>query len=206
MKRVITAPLVTVALGLALAACGDAEEDVVVEDTDLAANVTDDEYDPMTADYELSEDAATRRAEFDEAAFNTEYRRFRDDIAAESDTEDSMTREMDASREAMGEDAREMDANTMPNRDGTTNMRSRREMTWSYLDRNDDGQLSVAEYAIWAIPLSPNNEAMNDQGEPELQSETINRAADSFFYYDQDGDSYLSQREFTSARRGDRIG
>ena len=32
-------------------------------------------------------------------------------------------------------------------------MRRRQNMTaiWAYLDRNDDDQLSVAEYAIWAI-------------------------------------------------------
>ena len=85
-------------------------------------------------------------------------------------------------------------------------MRKREHMTWTYLDRNEDNQLSVAEYAIWAIPLDPAAEAANDSDSPQLEPDQIDKAADSFFYYDVDGDTYLSRREFTSARRGDEIG
>ncbi len=95
-----------------------------------------------------------------------------------------------------------MQAASLP-RDENTNMRLRENMTWGYLDRNDDGKLSVAEYAIWAIPLDPNAPKRNDETTPYLSAEQANKAADSFFYYDIDGDTYLDRREFTAARRGE---
>ena len=188
-------------LTLALAACGDdvAEDPVVgseMADVETAATA---EYDPMTRDYALSDDAQTRRDAFDADAFRSEYDGYRDEVAAEQ----VANADEAATAADMSEDERsEMEAASQE-RDADTNMRRRQNMTWGYLDRNDDDQLSVAEYAIWAIPLDPQHEALNDQGEPELKAETINKAADSFFYYDTDGDTYLDRREFTSARRGE---
>src|SRR5690606_37415828 len=74
----------TAGLAFALAGCGDDRADEV----DVAAVEPDrtsmaEEYDPMTRDYQLSEAAQERRAEFDEAAFQDEYRGYRDDIVAE---------------------------------------------------------------------------------------------------------------------------
>ena len=188
-------------LALALAACGDdvAEDPVVgseMADVETAATA---EYDPMTRDYALSDDAQTRRDAFDADAFRSEYDGYRDEVAAEQ----VANADEAATAADMSEDERsEMEAASQE-RDADTNMRRRQNMTWGYLDRNDDDQLSVAEYAIWAIPLDPQHEALNDQGEPELKAETINKAADSFFYYDTDGDTYLDRREFMSARRGE---
>ena len=188
-------------LAMALAACGDndAEEVPVVAET--TAVVAD--FDPMTRDYALSEDAQTRRDEFDSDAFQSEYAGYRDEIVSEQVRmgDDSGG---DSGTGMSEEDRTEMEAASQA-RDTSTNMRARENMTWSYLDRNDDGQLSVAEYAIWAIPLDPTKPKANDQA-PYLTAEQANKAADSFFYYDQDGDTYLSQREFTSARRGDMVG
>lgn len=189
-------------LALALAACGDNDADTVEPnpEADMEANQTV-EYDPMTRDYTLSEEAQERRTAFDGDAFQTEYGTYRDEITAE---QVRMGNNRDGDTEMTDEDREEMRAASEP-RDAATNMRARANMTFGYLDRNDDDQLSVAEYAIWAIPLDPNNQAPNDQGQPELTSEQANKAADSFFYYDIDGDTYLSRREFTSARRGENL-
>lgn len=78
-------------------------------------------------------------------------------------------------------------------------------MDWAYLDRNSDGKLSVAEYAIWAIPVDPNKPKPNDQIKPYLNSDQANKAADSFFFFDKDGSTYLSPEEFARARRGEGV-
>ncbi|UVI38731.1 hypothetical protein [Qipengyuania spongiae] len=188
---------------LALAACGDSEPEPDANSmaADMEANQTA-EYDPMERDYPLSEEIQARRDAFDSDAFQAEYSGFRDEIAAE---QIRMGANMDPDAEMTEDDRAEMEAASQP-RDASTNMRTRSNMTWSYLDRNDDDQLSVAEYAIWAVPLDPNATMPNDQGEPQLSADQANRAADSFFYYDIDGDTYLSRREFTSARRGENYG
>ena len=157
MNRLIATPLATVAFSLALVACGETvEEETVVADTEVAA----DEFDPLNRDYVLSAEAQERRDAFDAAAFDTEYRGYRDEIRSEPDDEGiieadggTVTVESTGSNTSTtvnGEDARPIGARTPG-----TNMRSRRDMSWSYLDRNSDGQLTVAEYAIWAIPLTP---------------------------------------------------
>ncbi len=195
MKHTRTTAILVSGLALAIAACSDNSEDAetvepVVEQTA--------EYDPMTRDYTLSEDATTRRAEFDGDTFQSEYSGYRDEIVGEQ-----VQLGADADDSGMTDDDRaEMAAAAEP-RDASTNMRARKNMTWGYLDRNDDDQLSVAEYAIWAIPLDPQAEAANDSGTPQLTAEQANKAADSFFYYDLDGDTYLDRREFTAARRGE---
>ncbi len=187
-------------LALALAACGDNDveetDDTLVSEEDVA--ITSDEFDPMTRDYVLGEEAQTRRDAFDADTFRTEYDGYRDEVMSE---QVQMGGDADA-EDMTDEDRSEMEAASQP-RDANTNMRARTNMTWGYLDRNDDGQLSVAEYAIWAIPLDPDSAAANDAGPVELTDDQINSAADSFFYYDLDGDTYLDQREFTSARRGE---
>lgn len=191
----LSLPLATAgaAIALALTGCGDDAAD----DADMAAVEPDAvviEYDPMTRDYLLDEDAQTRRAEFDEDAFQEEYSGYRDDIVGEQVTLTGSPDRTDAETQAAAQP-----------RDANTNMRDRANMTWSYLDRNSDGQLSVAEYAIWAIPLDPAAPKRNDETQPYLTSDQANKAADSFFYYDQDGDTYLSQQEFSAARRGDNL-
>lgn len=202
-------------LALVLVACDSQDvENTPVDDVDeIVAEV--EEYDPMARDYELSEEAQARRDEFDEAAFQQEYAGYRDEIRAEepgSETADEATAGSaagnatgDATSSSGSGAAGDAPAAT-PTRANGTNMPDRSNMTWSYLDRNDDGQLSVAEYAIWAIPLDPTEPEANDARPPYVIAEEANKAADSFFYYDQDGDTYLSQREFTSARRGDDLG
>ena len=77
-------------------------------------------------------------------------------------------------------------------------------MDFAYLDRNSDGKLSVAEYAIWAVPSNPNPPVSNDQTKPYITTAQINEAGQTFFYFDEDGDSYLSDGEFSAARDSSR--
>lgn len=190
-------------LTLALAACGDNTAEMDEGDTAATATAAAaaTEYDPMTREYTLSEAAQARRAEFDAEALETAYAGYRDEIRSE---QVRMGEAADPNAEMTDDDRAEMAA-ASEQRDATTNMRTRANMTWGYLDRDDDDMLSVAEYAIWAIPLDPNAPARNDQTAPYLTADQANKAADSFFYYDIDGDTYLSRREFTAARRGETI-
>ena len=189
-------------LALALAACGDdvAEDPVVgseMADVETAATA---EYDPMTRDYALSDDAQTRRDAFDADAFRSEYDGYRDEVAAEQ----VANADEAATAADMSEDERsEMEAASQE-RDADTNMRRRQNMTWGYLDRNDDDQLSVAEYAIWAVPANPNTPVENDQTKPYISTDQINEAGKTFFYFDEDGNTYLSDGEFTAARNSAR--
>ncbi|MEC9068060.1 MAG: hypothetical protein VX569_12360 [Pseudomonadota bacterium] len=191
MKKLNASLATASALAFALAACGEpevAETDNAMVEEDLSETA---EYDPSTRDYTLTEEAQARRDAFDETAFQEEYGTYRDDIMSEP-------------AEPTGSDAgdpAEAQAASAP-RDPQTNMRARENMTFAYLDRNDDGQLSVAEYAIWAIPLDPTAPRPDDQNAPRVTAEQANKAADSFFYYDRDGDTYLSQSEFQAARSG----
>lgn len=201
MQRTISQIAMATGLALALAACGDEPADETL-DSEEGVPITATEYDPMTRDYALTEDAQTRRADFDAEGFTTEYAGYRDEIVGE---QVRMGDSADADSELTEDDRAEMEAAAQP-RDAGTNMRARQNMTWSYLDRNDDFKLSVAEYAIWAIPLDPDAAVANDAGPVQLTDDQINKAADSFFYYDVDGDTYLDQREFTAARRGEDFG
>ena len=197
-----TATVAAGALALALAACGNPAPDADRPlDTEATPAATTAEYDPMTRDYTLSEEAQTRRAAADMGAMQQEYGTFRNEIR---DERVRMGNNRDAAADMSEDDREEMTAAAQA-RDSATNMRTRANMTWGYLDRNDDDKLSVAEYAIWAIPLDPNATAPNDAGQPQLTADQANKAADSFFYYDADGDTYLSRREFTAARRGENI-
>lgn len=187
-------------LALGLAACNDSTP--APEPSEVPVNVPRGaEYDPMTGNYTLTPEAQVRRDAMDPAAVETEYAGYRSDVMKERVRTGART---DASTEMTDDDRAELQAASQQ-RDSKTNMRTRENMTWSYLDRNKDGKLSVAEYAIWAIPLDPNAPARNDEKAPYLTADQANKAGDSFFYYDQDGDTYLSQREFTAARRGETV-
>jgi hypothetical protein len=231
MKRLIA--FATTASLFALAACDSEDvENTVVDDVDELVD-TDAEFDPTARDYKLDDEAQARRDAFDENSFNDEYAGYRDDVAKEKDTEDSWASEREAEQRAASSSAStdrsaetrtagnstntgktgsggdsasasgSSSADTLPARDPKTNMRMRGSMTFSYLDRNDDGKLSVAEYAVWAIPVDPNEPKPNDAIKPYVTPDQANKAADSFFYYDRDGDTYLDRTEFMRARLGE---
>jgi len=171
-------------MALALAGCGENEaaEPVAAPADQVAA--APQEFDPASREFTLSADAQKRREGFDSAAFTTEYDGYRA-AAAAPQTGDAAAQTAKVNAQGLPE---------------------RGEMNWEYLDRNADGKLSVAEYAIWAVPLNPDAPKANDETKPYVTAEQANKAADSFFYYDLNGDTYLSQREFTSARRGEDFG
>ena len=76
-------------------------------------------------------------------------------------------------------------------------------MSFSDLDRNDDGKLSVAEWAIYAVGVDPTvKKGEDDQKPPYATADQLNRAADGFFAYDTDGDTYLQEGEFEQAKAG----
>lgn len=211
MKTLKTTTLLASSLALALAACGEEP----VDDVDTAAMETAEpvetaEFDPLSRDYELTAEARERRDAFDMDAFQTEYGGFRDemgngagsasggnmandDAMTGSDGDEAMANSGDDGKMSASQDT------TMAGPGG--GVMARGAMSWDYLDRNSDGMLSVAEYAIWAIPLDPTNPKPNDTA-PYVSTEQANTAADSFFYYDMDGDTYLSPDEFARARQG----
>lgn len=215
------------ALALALVACGESpveEADTAGAETAQTAAVAD--FDPLSRDYTLSPEAKARRDAFDQDAFETEYAGYRDAMMKESagnaGLEESGNTAANADKAASSNDTASSKSATTSGNVATSSggtmsgdaqggsrgmgnsasVMQRGAMDWSYLDRNDDGKLSAAEYAIWAVPLNPTQPLPNDEKAPYLTADQINSAADSFFYYDVNGDTYLSESEFKTARTG----
>ncbi len=173
MKTIKANVILATGMALALAACGEKEAaEPATEQTEEVA-VAPQEFDPASRDYTLSAAAQERRDGFDQAAFMSEFDGYRADAAPKADAAGA---------------------------DGAATAADRGAMNWSSLDRDADANLTVAEYAIWAIALDP------AAADAKVTAEQAAKAADSFFYYDLDGDGFLSQREFTSARRGEDFG
>lgn len=73
---------------------------------------------------------------------------------------------------------------------------ARGDMNFAWLDRDGDGKLSVAEFALWEIPVQSSVAA----GRPRsLSDEQLTKTASVFFSNDVDGDTLLSEREFAAA-------
>ena len=79
------------------------------------------------------------------------------------------------------------------------------QMQFEELDRDDSGSLSVAEFAIYAVGLDPTVPKANDETMPYASQGQLNNAADSFFYYDSNGDTYLQREEFEAAKSAARL-
>lgn len=69
---------------------------------------------------------------------------------------------------------------------------TRADMQYSMLDQDGDNQLSAAEYALYAAPA----------GTAELTDDQVGQVADSYYYFDTDGDGFISDAEFSSLRAG----
>ncbi len=189
---------VTGGLALALAACADESDEMAA--TEEPADIVAVEYDPLVGPYVLTVEQQERRDALDMVAFQEEYAGYHEALVVEATPSPNMAdsgSSSDANADEAGDDEAVNATNGVPERS---------EMDWSYIDRNDDDRLSVAEYAIWALPMDPTASAANDAKPPYLTADEANQVADSFFYYDRDGDTYLSQQEFASARRGERFG
>lgn len=212
LKHLIAMPLVAVTLSLA--ACNDPEEVPVEPVAEETAAVMDDAY-PVGAP--LNEQQQTNYDAMDRDAITTEYQTNRSammaegagsgmnnaDMSGDSMATSSATASNDMS--GSGDTAMSGSDNAMAS-SGTSSsgamsgLRPRGQMDFAYLDRNSDGKLSVAEYAIWAVRADPTEPKPNDNTRPFISPEQINEAGQTFFSFDQDGDTYLQQGEFDAAR------
>ncbi len=208
MKRILTMTTLVSAAAFGLAACDSEDvENTPVDDIDeIVDNDVDDEPYPLGGD--LNEDQQANYDAMDSQAVSDEYDRNMADMQSEMESNGAMSDgEMGGasmSDENSAGNSDDAGAESAMNGSGSS-MPARSEMTFSYLDRNDDGQLSVAEYAIWALPTDPNPPEPNDARGPHLTQDEINEAGQTFFYFDDDGDSYLSQDEFQDARNSGRV-
>lgn len=200
-------PMLAAASGLALvltlAACGDDN----VEEADETATMTETEtlavvdVDPLARTYTLTPEQQAARDAYDVEALQTEYRGYYDEIRASAGT--TGTTSTTATAGSTADSGSTTSGSQQAGATASAGRMDRSSMDFSYLDRNGDGQLSVAEFAIWAVPVDPNAPKPNDETKPYLTADQANSAADAFFYYDQNGDTYLSQQEFDSARSGE---
>lgn len=212
MKKMLMATMASAAV-LGLAACGSEDvENTPVDDIDEIV----DEDEPYPVGGELNDDQQANYDAMDRQAVSDEYDANMADMQSGMNSGGAMadgsmesgsgSMESDSSDEgeAMSGGASMDDGNAMASSSGSS-IPARSAMDFGYLDRNDDGQLSVAEYAIWALPTNPNPPEPNDALGPHLTQDEINEAGQTFFYFDDDGDSYLSQEEFQDARNSGRV-
>ena len=222
MKNLMFTTLASAA-ALTLAACGSEDvENTVVDDVDelVDADVNEVGYPvggELNPDQQTAYDTMDRQAISDE--FDMNYDAIRTERVANADLtadgamsgSDAMSGSgsMDSSGSMSGSNGSTSGGDAMSGSgsmtsassgSGMSGMPARSAMDFGWLDRNDDGKLSVAEYAIWAVPVDPNDPAPNDAKKPYMTSEEINEAGETFFYFDQDGSTYLSEQEFAMAR------
>ena len=215
MKKLAILAVSTAAL--ALTACSDDPNETPITQEaapDMDAEVLADDAMPVGGD--LNETQQASYDAMDRQAVSDEYDTNRDTMMAESSSasgtsagtasnSDSMSGSSGANSTSSSGTSNSDDA--MADNSGSSNVAAlpaRSQMDFAYLDRNSDGQLSVAEYAIWAVRANPNTPVANDQTKPYISTDQINEAGQTFFYFDEDGDSYLSNSEFTAARNSAR--
>ena len=198
MQR-FTLMTITSAACLAVAACGSpdvAETPETEIDTTLAAADIGDTAYPVAG--ELNEQQQAGLDNYDWQAASEEYETNRVQMSSAGSGTASMPSDGAMSSDgAMAGDSSMSDGSSSG---ATMTMPPRSQMDFTFLDRNGDGQLSVAEYAIWALPTNPTDPAPNDSTRPFMTQEEINKAGQTFFYFDEDGSTYLSQSEFEDAR------
>ena len=222
--------LAAAASALALSACGEGEPlDDVDEINDIAEEDGADDAYPvggdLTSEQQASYDAMDRQAVSDEYDANqdammadgtmsgsssgtmaSDTSSMSDDAAMGGGMADSSSGNMADSGDAMQGSSGNMQSGNMASNNGQSvePLRPRSQMDFAFLDRNSDGELSVAEYAIWAVRANPRTDAPNDARPPYMTTAQINEAGTTFFYFDEDGDSYLSESEFMNARNSAR--
>lgn len=214
MKKLLMTTMVSAA-ALGLAACDSEDvENTPVDDIDEIL----DEDEPYPVGGELNEDQQANYDAMDRQAVSDEYDANMEAMQSDMDSGGMSDGSMDGSstsgsgsmeNDGMSDDdsmsgGASMDDGDASSGSSQSSMPARSQMSFSYLDRNGDGQLSVAEYAIWALPTDPNPPEPNDALAPHLTQDQINQAGQTFFYFDDDGDSYLSQEEFQDARNSGR--
>lgn len=200
---------------LALAACSDDPNETPITQEaapDMDAEVLAEDAMPVGGD--LNETQQASYDAMDRQAVSDEYDTNRDSMMAESSSGSGNSETMASNADSMSGFSSEASTSTsgsstdaMADNSASSDVAAlpaRSQMDFAYLDRNSDGQLSVAEYAIWAVRANPNTPVANDQTKPYISTDQINEAGQTFFYFDEDGDSYLSNAEFTAARNSAR--
>ena len=211
----LTLTMLASAAAMSLAACDSGEvEDTAIDDVD-AVVVTEEIGYPvggeLNPDQQAAYDAMDRQAVSDELDIN--YDAIRTERVANADLSASGNMSgsgsMESSDSMSGSDSMSSSGGDAMSGSGSMdsassgsgmNMPPRSQMDFGWLDRNGDGQLSVAEYAIWSVPVDPTEPKPNDATKPYMTQDQINQAGQTFFYFDQDGTSYLSPEEFMMAR------
>lgn len=190
MKKLLAASVATIAL--TLSACDGGNEVPTAEletDTGTDFAVFDDDAYPVAEP--LNEQQQANYDAMDRDAIAGEYDENRKAMSTGA-TSDSMATDEAGSTESGSEGS--------ANAASDDTLRPRSQMDFAFLDRNGDDQLSVAEYAIWAVRADPTEPKANDQTRPFISPEQINEAGATFFYFDEDGNTYLSKSEFEQAR------
>lgn len=215
MKKLAFLAVSTAAL--ALAACSDDPNETPITQEaapDMDAEVLADDAMPVGGD--LNETQQASYDAMDRQAVSDEYDTNRDSMMAESSSASDNSNAMASNTDSMSGSSGGTSASTSDSSSSSTSsadnsgssdvaaLPARSQMDFAYLDRNSDGRLSVAEYAIWAVRANPNTPVANDQTKPYISTDQINEAGQTFFYFDEDGDSYLSQSEFQAARNSAR--
>ena len=215
MKKLAFLAVSTAAL--ALAACSDDPNETPITQEaapDMDAEVLADEAMPVGGD--LNETQQASYDAMDRQAVSDEYDTNRDSMMAESSSASDNSNAMASNTDSMSGSSGGTSASTSDSSSSSTSsadnsgssdvaaLPARSQMDFAYLDRNSDGRLSVAEYAIWAVRANPNTPVANDQTKPYISTDQINEAGQTFFYFDEDGNSYLSNAEFTTARNSAR--
>ncbi|MEC7817998.1 MAG: hypothetical protein VX454_04960 [Pseudomonadota bacterium] len=215
MKKLAFLAVSTAAL--ALAACSDDPNETPITQEaapDMDAEVLADDAMPVGGD--LNETQQASYDAMDRQAVSDEYDTNRDSMMAESSSASDNSNAMASNTDSMSGSSGGTSASTSDSSSSSTSsadnsgssdvaaLPARSQMDFAYLDRNSDGRLSVAEYAIWAVRANPNTPVANDQTKPYISTDQINEAGQTFFYFDEDGNSYLSNAEFTTARNSAR--
>lgn len=193
MNRLTLATFVSIA-ALGVSACdSDVEEEpVITEPETIGAQDTG----PVVGG-PLSEEQQARYDAMDRQAVSDEYDANYEALVAGGGTEPMSGTTASATTSPTSTST---SASASGSSAGGTIMPPRGQMDFAFLDRNNDGRLSVAEYAIWAVGVNPTVPKPNDQTRPYLTQDQINEAGQTFFYFDQSGDTYLSPAEFEAAR------
>ncbi len=198
------------AAGLALSGCDSEDvENTPVDDIDEVVDADDEGY-PVAG--ELTDEQRAKYDSFDRDAAVREYDTSRESIrsgssngttgdvtSSSSSRSDANTGEGASASSGSSENQATASPNTSSSND-VASLRPRSQMDFAFLDRNGDGKLSVAEYAIWAVRSNPREPKRNDNTRPYTSVDQINEAGETFFYFDADGDTYLSPQEFGAAR------
>ncbi|MBI1404083.1 MAG: hypothetical protein GC147_12845 [Porphyrobacter sp.] len=191
---------------LLVGACNDRDDAAVAPaavDEDVAMAPADDAY-PVAG--EMNPEQQSNYESFDRDAAMQEYQTNSSAMA------DGDAQAMGGSAQASGSDSQAMSGGQDNAASGAMQqnganmsgsvpaLRPRSQMDFAFLDRNSDGKLSVGEYAIWAVRANPAKPKPDDNNRPFISTEQVNEAGQTFFYFDTDGDTYLSPSEFDAAR------